>query len=294
MQNRRDLLKLAAGTAVGLTLGTGLRSASAQTATASYPGSDTIWAEQLGWRLGCHIYSFNRFTFEEGVKKNVQTGCRVCEVFPGQKIAASTNGTIGPGMSKDDKKLFKTILADNGCVCLTIGVTDASERTFDFCSEMGIQVINSEPQFKDLPAIDKLCEKYDVKVGLHNHPTPSIYWDFKTVLENIKDLSPRIGACADTGHYMRSGIKPLDAIKALKGRIVSFHFKDLNKFGGGAHDVAWGKGEADVAGILRELADQRFHGCFSAEFEHNWDNSVPEIAEGVKFFNETAKSIVLG
>jgi hypothetical protein len=50
----------------------------------------------------------------------------------------------------------------------------------------------------------------------------------------------RGGACADTGRWMRSELNPVEQLKKLEGRIISFHFKDLNKFGGGAHDVPWG------------------------------------------------------
>ncbi len=294
MQNRRDLLKIAAGTALGLSVGAVGRDVLAQDPSAAgCPGSATRWSELLGWKVGCQVYSFNRYTFEEAVKKNIQTGCRFLEAFPGQKLTAA-GGNVGPGMSKEDKKTFRTILADNGCVCTTLGVTDASRKTFEFCAEMGIGVINAEPPQDQLPAIDKLCEEFKMKVGLHNHPTPSIYWDYKTVLEAIKDCSHRIGACADTGHYMRSGINPLDAIKALKGRIIGFHFKDLNEYGEGAHDVPWGTGKANVPALLREIADQKFRGCFSAEYEHNWETSVPEITESVKFFDNTAKEILLG
>jgi len=110
------------------------------------------------------------------------------------------------------------------------------------------------------------------------------------VLEHTKGLSPRVGSCADTGHWLRSNINPLEAVKALKGRIISFHFKDLNKEGDG-HDVPWGTGVGNAAGILAELKAQQFKGVFSIEYEYNWDNSVPEISQCVKFFNDEAKKL---
>ncbi len=289
MPNRRDMLKIAVGAAAGIALGS-TRTASAHDEIT--PGSGTRWSELLGWKVGCHVYSFNRYTFEEGVKKNVQTGCRFLEVFPGMKLTAE-GGAVGPDMSKDEKKTFFSILAKNGCVCTTIGVASAERKMFEFCAEMGIGVINAEPKFHQLEDVAKMCEEYNIKVALHNHPKPSIYWDYNTVLERLKDLPLLVGACADIGHWMRSDIKPLDAIKALKGRIIGFHFKDLNGFGKEAHDVPWGTGQADVPAILRELADQKFKGCFSAEYEYNWENSVPEIFDSIKFFDGVAKEIRL-
>ena len=61
-----------------------------------------------------------------------------------------------------------------------------------------------------------------------------------------KDRSKRIGACADTGHWLRSGLNPLECLKKLEGRIISLHFKDLNEKGPSAHDVPWETGVCNV------------------------------------------------
>ena len=156
---------------------------------------------------------------------------------------------------------------------------------------MGIETICSEPPPEAFDLIDKLCQEYDISVAIHNHPKPSRYWDPDKVLEVCEGRSKYIGACADTGHWMRSGVNPLDALRKLEGRIVSFHFKDLNKSGGGAHDVPWGTGEGDVDGMLAEVYRQGFKGVFSAEYEHNWENSVPEIAQGVAYFDQVAAKL---
>jgi hypothetical protein len=114
------------------------------------------------------------------------------------------------------------------------------------------------------------------------------------VLKVCKGRSPRIGACADTGHWMRSGINPLEAVKKLgaQKRIISLHFKDLNEFGNPkAHDVIWGTGLANAKAILAELARQDFKGVFSIEYEYNWLESMPEIAGCVAFFRKTAAEL---
>jgi len=283
MNNRRDLFKLAA--LGGLALGTG------NLVLAQGAGTQTApWAELMGWRFGCQLYSFNKFTFREAVEKAAQTGGRYCEIFLGQRIDDSKNTGQAVG-DKSLRKLMKTILADYGIIPLSVGVCGSDRAVFDFAAEMGLYAISSEPAFDQLPAINKLTEEYKINIALHNHPKPSPYWDYKTVLEQIKDCGPRIGACADTGHWMRSNINPVEAIKALKGRIIQFHFKDLNQYGGG-HDLPWGTGEADVPAILAELADQRFNGPFFAEYEHNWDNNTPDIAQGIAFVNEVARKMI--
>ncbi len=155
---------------------------------------------------------------------------------------------------------------------------------------MGIETLVSEPDFKEFDQIDKLVEEYKINVALHNHPKPSRYWNPDIVLEHCKGRSKRIGACADTGHWMRSGLNPLECIKKLEGRIISFHFKDLNQMGDG-HDVPWGTGKGDVKGMMAEIKRQGFKGVFSIEYEYNWDNSVPEIAQCVAYFDRVAAEL---
>ena len=60
-------------------------------------------------------------------------------------------------------------------------------------------------------------------------------------------------------------------MKKLEGRIISFHFKDLNKMGAGAHDVIWGTGINNVKGMLTEVHRQGIKAVFSIEYEHTRD-----------------------
>ena len=159
----------------------------------------------------------------------------------------------------------------------------------------GIKTIVSEPAPAALPMLDKLCKEYDITIAIHNHPKPSMYWDYKKLLDATKGVSNRIGSCSDTGHWCRSGINPVEAITALceAKRVVSLHFKDLNEFGNPeAHDVAWGTGKSDAKGVLAELYKTGFKGVFSIEYEYNWENSVPDIAVCVANFEKMAQELV--
>ena len=78
----------------------------------------------------------------------------------------------------------------------------------------------------------------------------------------------------------------MECLKKLEGRIINLHFKDLNKKSPNAHDVPWGTGVADVPAILKELKRQNFSGYFMIEYEHNWENSVPDLKLCVENFNK--------
>ena len=253
-------------------------------------------AVKMGWRLGTQVYSFNRFTFAEAVDKTASVGLKYVEIYPGQRLSKESDAKVDHGMSDADIATMVKMAKSKGITIVNYGVVGLSKneaesrKVFEFAKKVGITTIVSEPGDDAFDTLDKLCEEYKINVALHNHPKPSPYWDPDKVLANTKGRSKRIGACADTGHWMRSGIDPLEAVKKLEGRIISFHFKDLNEMGGG-HDVPWGTGKANVEAILTELKRQRFKGTFSIEYEHNWDNSVPEIAQCVEYFNATAAKL---
>jgi len=249
-----------------------------------------------GWRLGAQAYTFRKFTFFEAVDKTASLGLNWIEAYPGQSLSKEKPKVkFNHTMPADVREQIKQKLAQSGVRLVNYGVVrlpnDQVEcrKVFDFAKDMGIETIVAEPPPEAFDLVEKLCNEYQIKVAVHNHPKPSRYWNPDKVLEVCKGRSSLIGACADTGHWMRSGVNPLEALKKLQGRIISFHFKDLNEFGSRkAHDVVWGTGKADVKAMLGEMNRQGFAGVFSIEYEHNWENSVPEIRQCVDYFNKVA------
>jgi len=256
-------------------------------------------AGEENWKLGMQAYSFNRFTFFEAVDKTKALEMKYIEAYPGQTLSKEKPDVkTDHNMSSADRKLMLRKLSESGVKLMNYGVVGLPNneaecrKVFDFAKEMGIETIVSEPPEDAFELLDKLCEEYKINVAIHNHPKPSHYWDPDTVLKVCKGRSKRIGACADTGHWMRSGVNPLEAIKKLKGRIISLHTKDLNEFGNPqAHDVIWGTGAGNFKEILAELDRQKFKGVFSIEYEYNWLNSMPEISGCVAYFRKTAAEL---
>lgn len=251
------------------------------------------------WRVGTQAYTFHKYTLSEAIDKARALGLNYIELFPGQALSPDkTDVRFDHNASAELREQVRAKLEQAGVKAINYGVVnfkpEEAEKVFAFAKDMGIETIVSEPA--NTPemwsTLDKITQKYNINLAIHNHPKPSIYWDPQVVLEAVKGLNPRIGACADTGHWMRSGINPLEAVRMLEGRIISSHLKDLNEFGNpGAHDVPWGTGKADLNAILAELDRQGFSGVFSIEYEHNWLNSMPEIAEGLKFFHAKTKEL---
>ena len=252
------------------------------------------------WRLGTQAYSFNRFTFYEAAEKTQSLNLKYIEAYPQQKVGGEVGDVVFSDMNPAQRQQVKQMLKDAGITLVNYGVVGLTNdeqdcrKVFDFAKDMGIETIVSEPPEDAFKLIDRLCQEYQIGVAVHNHPKPTHYWNPNTVMKVCRGRSKWIGACADTGHWTRSGIDPLRAVQMLgrAGRIRSFHFKDLNEFGvRGAHDVPWGTGVSKAREILAELAKQGFEGVFSIEYEYNWDNSVPEIRKCVEWFRRTSAEL---
>jgi len=252
------------------------------------------------WRLGTQSWSFYLFTFEEAMAKTKSCEMKYIEAYPGQRIGGKFGTTVFKDMTLAQRQQVKQMLKDSGLTLTCYGViTPGNEqewrKLFDFAKDMGFETIVSEPPESALAMIDQLCQEYQIGIAIHNHPKASgaHYWDYETVLKACEGCSQWIGSCADTGHWMRSGIDPLTAILTLgkAHRIRSLHFKDLNKFGDDAHDVPWGTGMGKSREILVALAALGLKGPFSAEYEYHWDNSVPEIKQSGEWFKKTAAEL---
>jgi sugar phosphate isomerase/epimerase len=256
--------------------------------------------EKMGWKLACQAYTFGRngINLFDTLDILDDIGMRYVELFPGQRLSKDMDVQVGPGMSADAISALKAKLQATNVTAVAFGVTGigkdeaGARKLFDWAKAMGIGTIVAEPAADEFDLIDKLCKEYNIRVALHNHPYPSAYWAPNVVLDRTNGRSNMIGACADTGHWTRSQIEPVHALKMLQGKIVELHFKDLNKVGEGAYDVPWGVGVCNLNAMLTELKRQGFKGVFSIEYEiGSGDELKTNVAKCVVNFSDAVHEI---
>lgn len=247
---------------------------------------------ELGWSLSAHAYTFKEFTLFEAVDKAKSAGLNSLELFNGQAIGGGMEGVVDYKMDVASRDALKNELEKRGMELRAIGVVSGNseeewKQLFEFAKAMGLEVINSEPKPEFMPLVGQLANQYQIKVGLHNHPKPSHYWDPEVVLAAVAAAnSDYVGACADIGHWVRSGLDPVACLKQYEGHLMSMHFKDLNEQSADAHDVHWATGVCNVPGVIEELKRQGFKGNISAEYEYNWEDNAGDVKVSVANFRK--------
>jgi sugar phosphate isomerase/epimerase len=252
---------------------------------------NNVKIDEIPFAVQC--WTFRNFSFFETLENVEQLGIKYIQAYSNQRLSKDLPGsvTFGPGMTEEQIQLVKTKLRQHGISIFAMGVvrwenneTDA-EKYFDFARNMGISMLVTEPEYDDFSLIENMVKKYNIRVAIHNHPIPTKYARPETILFRIKNLDRRIGVCADTGHWLRSGVIPAEALSVLEGRIFDIHLKDLNKYGKlEAEDVPFGTGVANVKDILAELTLQNYTGFLTIEHEKKADinNPSPPIKQGMQ------------
>ncbi|KAA9039099.1 sugar phosphate isomerase/epimerase [Ginsengibacter hankyongi] len=243
------------------------------------------------WKLGVQMWTFRMFPFADALDKVDSAGIKYIEAFWGQPLGAGMKDSFGIRMSDESKAKLKQLLQQKGISIVAMGVIvpntrDEWKKAFDLAKEFGLSYITAEPHKDQWDMVDSMAGAYGIKVAIHDHPKPNVYWSPDSVLAATVG-HPNIGSCADIGHWARNGVNPVDALKKLEGHIFGVHLKDIKKFDDTkSEDTVVGKGVIDFAPIFQELKRQHFSGMFSIEHESNWYHSVPDVIETVKFYND--------
>ena len=163
------------------------------------------------------------------------------------------------------------------------------------------------PYWKDAV---KLAEKNGVtKIALELHPGFCVY-NTSTLLRLREAVGPAIGANFDPSHLFWQGIKPAEAIKALRGAIFHFHAKDtrIDRFNTAVNGVldsapyentlgrswvfrtvGYGHGESEWRDIVSALRGVGYDGALSIEHE----DGLMSIEEGLEKAIDFLKPILM-
>jgi len=227
-----------------------------------------------GFSMGSQSYSFRKFDLNGALACLQELGLNQMEFcgvhFPADKDAEGFAGV-------------KAAIEAAGIAVPCYGVEEftadeaANRKKFEFAKALGIGILTANPTADSFDGLDDLCEEYQIKIAIHNHGPGARYDKVSDTLAAVGGHSPLIGACLDTGHCIRSGEKPHETIEALGDRLISMHLKDW--IHGGAEQII-GKGDLDLAAVVKGLKALGFTGPIMMEYEESPDNPVPDMKVG--------------
>jgi type 1 glutamine amidotransferase/sugar phosphate isomerase/epimerase len=259
--------------------------------------------EQMGWRLGVEAYTFHRYTLFEAIEKTAQLGLPYMGGLSFQKVSEQIPKNFDPDLTDAELEQVRLKLDAAGVRMLTYYIQDipgdeaGCRKVFEFGRKIGIETFMTEPAPAALDTIERFCDEYDIKVALHNHDRTAspVYWRPEGILEVCKGRSKRIGACADVGYWIRSGIDPIAAVRKLKDRLITIQMHDLNDRTAEGHDVPWGTGAGRTGQLLKEMHRLKIVPVmFGLEYSYDWLDNMPECAETIAFFNKVSLELAGG
>ncbi len=256
--------------------------------------------EKLGWKLGLTAWGLHEFTLFETIDKTRQLGLAYIGGLSFQKVSKEIPKNFDCNLTEDELSQVRLKMNEAGirmptCFYAAIPGDEAGcRKVFEFGRHMGIETFISEPPPESLDVIERFCDEYDIQLAIHNHgPKQSpIYWRPEGILKVCKGRSKRIGACPDTGYWIRSGIDPIEGVRKLGDRLLTIQPHDLNVLSSDGHDVPWGTGKARFAELVRELHRLGIKPTlFGVEYSYNYSDNLTETAECIEFFNRLSLKI---
>jgi inosose dehydratase len=259
---RRSFVALVAGAGVSATFGRRLLAAD----------------KPSGLKIGVQSYTFRDFPVLKAIDIIAELGFEHIEFFDGHFPMKSTDEEIDARKKlMSDKKLR---ISAHGVNRFTKD-HEANKKQFEFAKKAGIKQISADPDPDSFESLDKLVKEYDIRIAIHNHGPGHRYDKVADLLKAVKGFDSRVGACADLGHYIRSGEDPVKVITLLEGRLWGVHLKDFDQPKGNAKGTILGKGQMDVEATMKALRRVKFpdDGALSLEYEENPKDPIADVKE---------------
>jgi sugar phosphate isomerase/epimerase len=248
-----------------------------------------------GFTLGVQSYTFRNFNLEQALTRIKELGLHHAEFYQKHIPLDSTTAQI---------EAVLRLCKNYNVTPLAYGVqnftkdTDANRKTFEFGKALGIRMFSADPNPDSFDSLDKLCEEYKIAIGIHPHGPAGgklhRWYSADVILKAVKDHSPLIGTCLDTGHLIRAAqlgekLDPAEEVRKMGARNFGMHLKDHDNEK--KTDVVFGKGVLNVPAVLKALREVKFKGMISIEYEANPQNPSDDVKACLEVVRESVKKL---
>lgn len=258
----------------------------------------TTVVDTKDWKLGAALWTFHTVNFPESLDKVDSAGIKYIEPNTFHSAGPELKDSMVMQLSTAGIEKLKEMITRRGLIAESIYIAGDStinswKKQFDIAKQLGVKFVTTEPPLHLWDGIDSLAGAYGIKVAIHEHwKGVSHYWDPDTTLMAIKG-HPNFFVCADLGHWPKSGVNPLDAVKKLSGHIIALHLKDIAAYNDPSlKDVPVGTGVVDFPAIFQELKKQGFKGHIYIERDaEDQPSNLPSVIQTVKYYNEQVNKL---
>ena len=252
------------------------------------------------FKLGMARYSMRGQSFDQAVSNIAQLDCHYMGLIEGSISRTASDAEIAA---------YKEKLAKVGIEVVSLGplyCTDEAEikAAFDFAKRYGMKYISAVPFDYDsvvkpgakrperiesdrvLDILERYVREYDIKVAIHNHgpDIPRLYPTAEAALKRIGSRDKRLGVCLDVGHERRAGLDPVEFIRQHGDRVYEVHLKNIIIDPVKNIAMEGPRGELDVPGIVKALADSGFDGYALVEYERGSVSDQLALAESFGYY----------
>jgi hypothetical protein len=182
----------------------------------------------LGWKLGIDAGSFAQLDFDQALLRIDALGVGYVEASDRQKLDMEIPKYITYKLQPGEVNAIKDKLIAFNLTLVAYRVStiepseEARRKLFDFAKSLNIETIVSEQIPADLEPIDKLANDYGINVAIGG--------SIQAALAAVNGRSKRIGLSVDTASWVGEGLKPVEALKQAKDRLLVIHLGDRNAF----------------------------------------------------------------
>ncbi len=222
--------------------------------------------EKLRWRLAAVDAGAHRSTLFDLMDNAHARGLSFLSASGEGAIVADQRGIVGPELTESQRQAIRLRLDAFGLRLLSYHLArlpvdpSAVRQTLEFARLIGVETVLVDSVPDDLSKVASLCEALDLQlaIGCGNQPNAEHLSD---LLEQFRQLGPRIGFQAGLAELVHAGFDPADCIGLFGNRLFVLQLPEdmpVENQGGSLETVieAWLRAirDFDSAPVLFTLA----------------------------------------
>ncbi len=226
---------------------------------------------RLARAVGIQSYTYRRFGALKMVDEVKAAGLEAIELWPGHLPANASEEQVAELLA---------YCAERGigiCGYGVVGLGGETESHLRMAKRLGCSYVSVDvrPHAREAQAAAcRLAEELGLHLGIHNHGPGHHYSSAEDVAAVLKENPAVLGACVDTGHFLRSNVDPVAAIELLQPRVYAVHLKD---FIDDRTEVQPGTGRLHLPTTLAALVRAGMAAPFVMEYEADEHNPTPAV-----------------